>query len=279
MPIVQNIPRKQGRIQPSPKSQTVNTGRRVFPAENYPGADVGDVVNPGNPNYLTLAGKNFSVVSSTGGAKSPTSGQLSTASQVLLPPMAVSGQVGVVPQHKLKEVQPHEHGTFFADKGLNTTATRQSGGVSPTSDSAFHPVKGMVNRPRRYPTMAGERTSAESFGSMHTLSAKANHDVGGSRWSQIKRGAAEAPVPNFDEPNNAVAVLGPGNTWIGSRSKKLVNKAIHVGGGGFKSPFSPRNRPAPFVTQHIIHQRFGVQPNEVSAPFPIKQKGCTKGCK
>jgi hypothetical protein len=274
MPIIQNIARKQGRINPSPGSQTVNQGRRVFPKELYTGADVGDVLNPGNPAYLTAVGQNYSNrTSSTGGSKNPVGNFLSTATQPYYPPITVVGQVGQVLQQATPEVMPHEKGSFFPKKNLNVQPVRQSGGVSPTSDSAFHPAVNVKNRPMRFPAHAGERTSAESFGSTHTLVAGgSNMDVSGSRWSRIKRSAAEAPIPTYPVPQTAQQAVGQ-NGWISSRSRKPVIYQQHVGGGGFPSPYIPRSRP-----QTWIDQQSGVLPTSRPNTFPVKV-GCQKGCK
>jgi hypothetical protein len=281
MPIVQNVPRKQGKIQQRPTAPVSKRGTRVFPPNfSQASSNVGDVTNPGNPPDLTANALDYNNrVSTTGGATNPTGTQRDTATQGYYPPMVPNGTVGNVPQQESTNVQPHEKGTFFASqKPLNVTKVRQSGGVAPNSDSAFHPVVASINRPRRYPTPSGERTSAESFGSMHTLSGDKHSDVGGSRWSRIKRSASDAPLPVQDNmiPQTARQSVGKGG-WIESTSRAPVQNQSHIGGGGFGSQWTPINRPAPW---RPVQTERRTQAVALGAPPPFPQKlGCKKGCK
>jgi hypothetical protein len=276
VPIVQNIPRKQGTIQQRPTTPVSKRGNTVFPPNYTTPANVGDVLNPGNPSYLTAVGKDYNnQISSTGGATNPTATQRDTATQGYVPILQQVGQASIVYQKQTPEVQPHEKGTFFAPRYLNETKSRQSGGVSPTSDSAFHPVQPPANRPQRHPARAGERTSANSFTSKQTLSAKPQNDMTGSRWGVIKRSAAESPVPsNLTVPQTARQAVG--SSWIQSVSRAPVQNQSHVGGGGFGSKWSPPGRPLPAILNQTPNYAHGGPAASVPT-FPQKL-GCKKGC-
>jgi hypothetical protein len=279
MPLIQNIPRKEGRITPRSTSASWKRGMQIFPQRTIRPANVGDVANPGNPGYLSAVGLDYNnQTSKTGGATNPLGTQHNIGTQGYVKPLYTVGSVGVTSQMKnVTEVQPHEKGTFFASqKPLNTTKVRQSGGVSKTSDSAFHPKLPPVNRPRRYPTPAGERTQAESFGSTHTLSAKPEMDIGGSRWSRIKKSASDAPTPYTTVPQTARQAVGGGG-YIQSTSRAPVQNQSHIGGGGFGSKYAPLSRPVPWRVQQT-NLYSGGGPLATQAPFPQKL-GCKKGCK
>lgn len=283
MPIAQNIPRKQGLIFSHPKKSSVNT--RVFGFRGNAGANVGDVVNPGNPKMYSDAGVDYnSGISHTGGAKNPVGNHSNTATQLDVPQLSTVGQTTVMPQAQVPEVQPHEKGTFFSPVTSSRKANpqRQSGGVDANADTPFHPAQPVKpDRQKRYPAKAGERTTAASFGTQHTLAGGTGNSqgitahgggtiIGQSRWGTLKRGAAESPVLHHGTlagPSTRgipVASGTTGTTSTGSSKNPHVRVASNAHSG------------SPFVVAWVPNKR-GEQPNEKGVTFPLRQS-CKNGC-
>jgi hypothetical protein len=277
MPIVQNIARKNSRLSPTETATQYRPATNIFGRNQLPSSNVGDAVPtvftskriPGTVDYNNS-------VSSTGGNVNPLGKNLAVATMNVTAHTCPVGQVGSVPQSQVPEVGLHEHGTFFATQhGQNVTPQRMSGGVSPDTNTPFHPVKSQqsINRPKRHPTPAGERTNAASFTSTNTLMG--NSTVRGSRWAVIKRGAADTPV--MEPVTQVVNGIPLGNN--GQRTSTglpmtnpQVNKNAHVGGGGFTGA-APTGRPRVW-----INQQSGSQPIEHGNSFPMNL-GCKAGCK
>lgn len=265
MGIIQNIPRKNGRINNYPPGAP---GSRVFGNVGAPG----DLVTTTDaiPD-ATVASSARSVVSSTGGyAANPVGGMQNTATQRYVKQLSSVGQVSLRPQYDVPEVGLHEHGSFFSPQIQKTKTVRQQGGVAPDTNTPFHPSKTPVTRPRRYPATAGERTNADSFSSDQTLMGKPENDLTGSRWAVIKRDAAHAPASDGTDQPSGIPV-GSGTT--GTASTATLATA--------NTPVSSNaHQGSPNVAPWIPQIRRG-QPNERGNTFPIKQpcqRGGLKGC-
>lgn len=267
MGLVQNIPRKQGRIFTGP---IASLPIAVFGPKGQPGSDVGSTVNESDPTVYKAAGDSYNQVSSTGGNKNPVGNSHNTATQRYIPQLSTMGQTQAVPQNDVPEVAPHEKGSFFSKQFQKVAATRVSGGVDKQSNTPFHPKKTPTTRPRRYPTPSGDRTQAESFSSSHTLMSKANHDLDGSRWSIIKHGAADGFVSSTDSGAQPVGQnVGSGLTGTASTAN-IENSADAVAGNAHSG--------SPDVIKWVPNPR-GSQPSERGTTFPVKQNCVQKGCR
>lgn len=266
MAIVQNIPRKQGRINNYPHG---NATARIFGNTGQPGGDV--ALTDAIPDSTVSSGAR-SVISSTGAfSDNPVGNMQNTATQRYVRQRSLVGQVQQVPQYEVTEVAPHEHGSFFSPQIQKQATVRRQGGVTPDSNTPFHPSKTPITRPRRYPATAGERTNEESFLSSNTLSAKSNHDVAGSRWAVVKRGVlGDTSIPDGTDQPSGIPV-GSGNSGTASTATAATANTSVVDNAHAGSPDV-----APWIPQ----LRRG-QPNERGNTFPLKQpcsKGGLKGC-
>ena len=207
MPIVQNIPRKQGRLQVRTDFQ--HTKPAIFGPGNKPGDDVGLITNPSDPDMYQRSGDSYTTLR-TRSSKNPVGNMINTATQRTISPFGQAADKLVTPigpgSERFTEVGTHEHGSFFSPKIAKTNPVRTSGGVNKTNDTPFHPVKGVQSyRPRRYPAKAGERTQAESWDSNKHLTGNALQDAavssiissGGStsKWGGVKVSAADNNHP------------------------------------------------------------------------------------
>lgn len=284
MPIVQNVARKQGKINQAPYKN--NISNKVFGPRGNAGANVGDVTNPGNPAAYTMAGVDYNNgISHTGGGTNPVGTHSDTATQLNVPALVSNGTTDLVPITDAVDVAPNERGKFFQVQLSKSNALRVSGGVDPNANTPFHPkMLAKSNRQRRYPSKAGERTNAASFNTSHILGGASGGVPGtmgpqvvratgitsftASRWGHIKRGAAESPVMNngtLASPSSSGIAVASGTTGItstGMRGKRVaVNNQAH---------------PQPNVYPWIPNKR-GVQPNEKGNTNPV-QLGCKRGC-
>jgi hypothetical protein len=264
MGIVQNISRKQGRIFAYPDTSEANT--RVFGPRGKPGASV--VSAPTGMSDPTVSSGVRNVVSSHPYAN-PVGTMQNTSTQGYVPQLCQEGQVHVEPQGTIAEVGPHEHGTFFNAQIQKLQAQRVQGGVSKDSNTSFHPKKTPIFRQRRYPSKAGERTQADSFGSQNTLSGKSNHDKPGSRWANVKHGVVHDYVPD--------GVDGPSGILVGSGTTGTAST-----GSNNPVPDNPvasnAHQGSPYVVPWIPQQRSANQPNSKGNTF-ISKIGCKQGCK
>ena len=237
MPITQNIPRKQGRMQQHTTSPVVHS--QIFGVvgnNNTPPNRTVD--NPTDPLLYRDTGDAYNTLNTTS-SKHPMGKSLNTATQRTIVPLGNIGATGLArpigtASAKFTEVAPHEHGNFFAPKPIKKADIRTSGGVSKQSDTPFHPVKGFTPpyRPRRHPARAGERTNAPSFDSTAHLTGNPNQDTtvsavvstGGktSKWGGVKVSAADN--------------IHPASGFTGSHPRGVVvnvsNASGHVGNGG-----------------------------------------------
>lgn len=287
MPIVQNIARKQGTITQRPnKPKVTNT---IFGPRGQAGANVGDVTNPGNPAYLTLAGVDYNsrLSKSSTSAVNPVGNHSDTATQLYYPPLVPNATTDVVTQDKAKDVQPHEKGSFFSKNPVKRQAQRVSGGVDPNSNTPFHPKTAVITRPVRRPLQPGERKSEPSFLSTQTplrgvanitltkqgASIPVNTRMSAGRWTEdhTKISASDHPVATrstLASPHSGNQVAS-GTTGNSSTGKGLVNTSVvnnqHSGVSGSTVAWIPQAR--------------GVQPNEKGNTNPLPQpcrglKGC-----
>lgn len=262
MGIVQNIPRKQGRIIHEPDTSVAVT--RVFGPTGKRG-DLVDAASNGIPDHTVSSGVR-SVVSSTGnGYINPVGGMQNTATQRYVGQLSQEGQAHAEPQNSISEVGPHEHGTFFSSQIQKLKAQRTQGGVNKDSNTPFHPKTATIIRQRRYPAKAGERTQADSFRSHNSLAGKANHDVPGSRWAVIKYGVVHTPVDDgTDQPSGIL--VGSGTTGTASTGSLLDKPVVNNAHQG-----------SPNVVPWIPNKRNANQPNSKGNTFVTKQP-CKQGC-
>jgi hypothetical protein len=204
MGIVQNIPRKQGRLQVRPDFDQKKPA--IFGPGNKPGDTVGHITNPSDPLVYLQSNDSYATLR-TQSNKNPVGTMINTATQRTIAPMAPVGTGNLVRpigagSEDFAEVAPHEHGSFFSPKVAKTAPVRTSGGVNKATDTPFHPVKGVQSyRPRRSPAKAGERTLQESFDSTKHLTGNPLQDAtvsavissGGStsKWGGVKVSAAD----------------------------------------------------------------------------------------
>jgi len=143
----------------------------------------------------TSGGYGRTYQSMTASAIPPMETYRDTATQTI-PPAAQPGSL--FPTQKRHHVNipvtnPNEHGRFFGQR--QTHLQKRTGGVScdPNRDTLQHPNPKHWKAPKKHQgyAIAGERTSAASFGSEITLTGNAaNGTTLVGRWSQVKRGAA-----------------------------------------------------------------------------------------
>jgi hypothetical protein len=251
MGIVQNIPRKQGRVNLHPEQRVVSN--QVFGPRGAAGANVGDVTNPGNPAYLTQAGKDYNnQISSTGGSTNPVGTHSNTATQLDIPALTTQDVTTVVLQHQAVDVQPHEKGKFFSAQTGKTNPQRVSGGVDPNSNTAFHPKTASIQRQPRYPNKESARLSVASFGTTGVLGISQQQPQqpanGASRWSKVKRSVSDNAVKHHGTlagPSSKGHVVGSGTTGVTStkgRGRVVVNNNAHPAQSINVYPWVPNQR-------------------------------------
>jgi hypothetical protein len=259
MPIIQNIARKQGKINPKPTKRVISN--TVFGPRGQAGANVGDATNPGNPSYLTAVGKDYNnQISSTGGATNPVGSHSDTATQLSYPALISNATVDLVPPNQAKDVMPHEKGNFFSPQTLKETSMRVSGGVDSNSNTPFHPKTMTVTRQVRKPSpFTARRSYLQSFNTSHTLTGATTGLEASGRWSKTKRSASDALAPaTLASPHTGGHDLGHGGVTStnGAQTKLQVNTNAHAG--------------SPYVVPWVPNRR-GPQPNEKGNTNPLKQ--------
>lgn len=176
MGIVQNIPRKQGRIFTHPEATAPNYS--VFGYRGDNNATIGTV------------GKTYASPL-TSSPKAPLANFHNTATIDMTVPLALSGGQ-VVPVNEVKEVQPHEKGTFFHHKPekVDKVQRGQAGKPSKKSDTPFHPQPrvvrhGFVKRPSIDSSRVSAGTHASFLASTQGLRANPHNDHQFSRWPDL----------------------------------------------------------------------------------------------
>jgi hypothetical protein len=130
----------------------------------------------------------------------PLSGQYNNATLPQVPALQVTHGGKVVPVNNFTRLNPNEASVLHTS-GKIRPVVRRTGGVSPHSDTPFHPTKpspAPVQRFRPNPQALKQfhtnNSKAGSFAptgtTRGTLSNNAPHDHGNDRWSTIKVGAA-----------------------------------------------------------------------------------------
>lgn len=179
--IVQNIPRKNARIQP--------------PTDNSPPVRVifgymGDASTFPVYDQTGTVGDRRSLDPRSGVNPMATNWNVST--MVINQPLTMYGQGAITTQDQTPEVAPHEHGNFFSPQPQKiNVAVRRSGGASKAADTAFHPKPRVVSRQTRMPAHDGKsiNPSAAPMPSFHTLRGLAHADaLGLPRVDTVKRG-------------------------------------------------------------------------------------------
>lgn len=180
--IVQSVPRKQGRIQPSPSS--AKSDQRIF---GWPGNRTGLFSQPG-----TVGDADLSTFGRIG--PNPTNNFHNTSTIAQQGAIGVFGQGAVTHSNLVPEVQPHMRGNFFTHKPYKKNAiVRPQGGVNPNADLAVRPKpREVFNRPIRRPTFDASASlvnaNAPSFSTFNTLRATFGQPDGMARWEKTKRG-------------------------------------------------------------------------------------------
>ncbi len=166
---------------------------------SYGNAVAGDPFGLKSDKDSTSAGTGTNYASPLTDCPSPPLGTFhNTATQLQIPALVQSGptgqdegsvQLSQAGPGSLPMIGLHEKGRFFGHRRL--MLVRRSGGAGSMDNTIGTPDPSQVipSRHEAHSANAGERTAAPSFTSGQTLVGVAHADSG-SRWGQVKKGAA-----------------------------------------------------------------------------------------
>lgn len=193
--IVQNIPRKQGKIQPHPWSNEITAS--IFP---YAGVVTQAFHQPG-----TVGDRSSLPQFSMRVDSSPNGTQRNTATIQYQVALGIYGQGNVTDVNAVPEVQPHEKGNFWPIPhpvyNKRTAVVRPQGDVNKMADTAKNPKPRFVARQTARPSHDGKSIISEnapSFVSYNTLRGGSGQSDYMARWNTVKRGA----VNRWNQPTS-----------------------------------------------------------------------------